>query len=84
MNKYIFVISVTLLSGCQNLMHGAVQPVKQVSSKGVYMTTCAGAVEDWPSCYDKASATCSGNYDVITREDNNRGTKRELIFQCKK
>lgn len=37
-----------------------------------------------PYCYDKASATCNGKYDVITREDNNRGTKRELTFQCKK
>ena len=84
MNKLILVISVILLSGCQQLMHGAIQPVKQLSSKGVFMTTCAGAVEDWPSCYDKASATCHGKDDVITREDNSRGTKRELTFQCNK
>ena len=84
MNKLFFVMGVLLLSGCQQLMHGAIQPVTQISSKGVYKTTCGGAVEDWASCYDKASATCNGKYEVITREDNNRGTKRELTFQCKK
>jgi predicted lipoprotein with Yx(FWY)xxD motif len=84
MNKSILILSVILLSACKQLMHGEMQPVKQISTKGVYMTTCAGAVEDWPSCYDKASATCNGKYDVITREDNNRGTKRELTFQCRK
>jgi len=84
MNKLFLVASVILLSACQQLQHGQMQPVKMISTKGVYYTTCAGAVEDWPSCYDKASATCNGKYDVINREDNNRGTKRDLTFQCKK
>ena len=84
MNKSILVLSVVFLCACQQLQHGAIQPVKQISTKGDYMTSCAGAVEDWPSCYDKASTTCNGKYDVITREDNSRGTKRELTFQCKK
>ena len=85
MNKLLFIVSVVLLSGCQNFLHGAVQPVKTLDARnGVYITTCSGAVEDWPSCYDKASATCNGKYDVITREDNNRGTYRALTFQCKK
>jgi len=81
--KKVLAIALIILSGCAQLEHGQIQPVKLVGNNK-YFTTCAGAVEDWPSCYDKASATCSGNYDVITREDNNRGTKRELIFQCKK
>jgi len=83
MNKLFVIASFILLSACQQFQHGAIQPVKKISSKGVYFTTCAGAVEDWPSCYDKASATCNGKYDVISREDNNRGTKRDLTFQCK-
>ena len=76
-------MSFFLLSACQQLQHGAIQPVKLIGNN-TYFTTCAGAVEDWPSCYDKASATCSSKYDVINREDNNRGTKRELRFKCKK
>jgi len=84
MNKLLMIIFVVLLTACQQLQHGQMQPVKMISAKGVYMTSCAGAVEDWPSCYDKASVTCNGRYEVITREDNSRGTKRELTFQCKK
>ena len=84
MNKSFLILSVILLSGCKQLVQGQMQPVKQISAKGVYMTTCAGAVEDWPSCYDKASATCNGKYDVVNKVDNNRGTLRELTFQCKK
>jgi hypothetical protein len=83
MNKLLLVV-VILLSSCQQLQHGAIQPVKLISSKGVYFTSCGGAVEDWPSCYDKASATCNGKYDVITKADNNRGTQKDLTFQCKK
>ena len=84
MNKLLLVV-VVFLSGCAQLQHGATQPVVLKDAKNsIYFTTCGGAVEDWPSCYDKSSATCNGKYDVIVREDNNRGTKRELTFQCKK
>ena len=84
MNKLLLVVLV-LLSGCSQLQHGQEQPVVTKNAKeAIYYTTCAGAVEDWPSCYDKASRTCNKNYVVLSREDNNRGTKRELTFQCKK
>ncbi len=83
MNKLLLIAGVVFLGACQQLQHGQMQPVKLIGTNK-YFTTCAGAVEDWPSCYDKASATCNGKYDVITKEDNNRGTKRELTFQCNK
>jgi hypothetical protein len=83
MYKLLLVICVVLLSACQQLQHGQMQPVKLIGNNK-YFTSCAGAVEDWNNCYDKASATCGGKYDVITREDNNRGTYRALTFQCKK
>ncbi len=78
-------MGVVILSGCQQLMHGAIQPVVTKDARnGIYFTTCAGTVEDWPSCYDKASATCNGKYDVLSKVDNSRGTQRDLTFQCKK
>ena len=80
--KKLLLCAVFLLSGCAQLMHGQEQPV--VARNGVYFTTCAGAVEDWPSCYEKASRTCSGKYEIITKGDNSRGTQRDLTFQCKK
>lgn len=76
-----------MLTGCENLMHGQTQPVisKLSRDKGeYYFTTCSGAVEDWASCYDKASRTCDKNYVVLNRVDNFKGTQRELTFQCKK
>ena len=83
MNKLIILVF-GLLSGCTQLMHGQMQPVKMISSKGAYLTSCSGAVENWNDCYDKASATCGGNYSILSKEDNSLGTKRELTFQCKK
>ena len=75
------------LVGCAQLQHGQEQPVisKLSRDKGEYFfTSCAGAVEGWSDCMNKAARTCNGKYDVMSREDNNRGTKRELTFQCKK
>ena len=84
MNKLLLVVLV-FLSGCAQLQHGAIQPVVTKDAKNrIYFTTCGGAVEDWPSCYDKASAACNGKYEVIRKGDNSRGTQRDITFQCKK
>lgn len=83
MKKVLVLVTVSLLSACQQLQHGQMQPVKQLSVKErIYFTTCAGAVEGWSDCYEKAALTCNKNYSVVTREDNSRGTKRELTFKC--
>ncbi|BCM26064.1 hypothetical protein ZMTM_23230 [Methyloradius palustris] len=65
-------------------MHGEMQPVivKDASQKIMY-TSCGGAVEDWASCFHKASQACSGNYSELKKVEDNRGTNRELTFQCK-
>ena len=86
MIKKIVLFSLVLVStACQQLQHGEMQPVKLINPKeGIYLTTCAGAVEDWPSCYDKASKTCNKSYSVLIKEDNSQGTKRNLIFKCNK
>ena len=84
MNKLVLSFFM-FLAGCAQLMQGQEQPIiAKNESKGIYFTTCAGAVEDWPSCYDKASATCNGKYEVIRKGDNSRGTQRDITFQCKK
>ena len=88
MNKTIsFLLILLMISACTQLQHGQEQPVVSKFGKDkeqVYFTTCAGAVEGWPDCYSKASRTCKDGYIVISREDNNRGSKRDLTFQCKK
>ena len=85
MNKLLLVVSVFLLNGCAQLQQGQLQPVKQIGLKdNIYFTTCAGAVEGWSDCYAKASATCNGKYNVISKVDNSRGTQRDFTFQCKK
>jgi hypothetical protein len=83
MKKVLFVIGVLSLSACQQLQHGQMQPVKKISARDqTYFTTCAGAVEGWSDCYEKASMTCNKNYSILDKVDNNRGTQRELTFKC--
>jgi len=81
--KKVLAIALIILSGCAELEHGQTQPVKLVGNNK-YFTTCAGAVEDWSSCYQKARETCPSGYITISTADNNRGTQRDLTFQCKK
>ena len=85
MQKLLLVVTILLLNGCAQLQHGQMQPVKMIDARNnIYFTTCGGAVEDWASCYDKASDTCAKSYSVIDKRDNGRGTQRDLTFQCKK
>lgn len=80
------ILCLLVLTGCQQLQQqGQMQPVKKISAKGndVYFTTCAGAVEGWSDCYQKASQACNKQYVVLDRVDNNRGTQRDFTFQCK-
>ena len=79
------MLCLLMLTGCQQLQQGQMQPVKKLSVKenNVYFTTCAGAVENWTDCYQKASQTCNKQYAVINKIDNNRGTQRDFTFQCK-
>ena len=80
-----WMLCLLVLIGCQQLQQGQMQPVKKLNVKenNVYFTTCAGAAESWSDCYQKASQTCNKQYTVINKIDNNRGTQRDLTFQCK-
>ena len=79
--KKILLLGVVLLTGCAEMMRDHQQPVRRISST-TYMTTCAGAVEDWSTCYDKAYKTCGGKYSVMSKEDDIHGTKRVITFEC--
>ena len=86
MKKTILVALLSLV-GCAQLQHGQEQPVisKLSKEKGeYYFTTCAGAVEGWSDCYQKAQRTCPTGYIKLSTADNSRGTQRDLTFQCKK
>ena len=85
--KKTLLFSLLALAGCAQLLHGQEQPVvsKMSRDKGEYFfTTCAGAAEGWSDCYSKAHRTCTAGYTVLTTFDNNKGTQRDLTFQCKK
>lgn len=86
--KKIIAILVILFAtaGCKQLMHGEMQPVKEINFKEkIYSTTCSGAVEDMGACDSKARDTCKGEYTVMRRfETIAHGARRELTFQCKK
>lgn len=72
-----------LLSGCAQLMNGQQQPVRLVKAN-VYQTTCSGAVETWNNCDQKAAKTCDGSYNILEKNENIIGGKREVTFQCNK
>jgi len=85
--KLLALLLTLPLTGCYALANpqGAAQSVLTLDLKGqTYKTTCSGAVEDWPNCYDRAQKTCPNGYDLKERNVNPMGGKRELVFQCKK
>ena len=83
MYKLLIVIVVALLSACQQLQHGQIQPVKLIGTNK-YLTTCSGAVEAWGDCYAKAKLTCDKGYNIISAKENAQGGIRTFEFQCKK
>ncbi len=83
MFKYAFIIFwIIVISGCQQLTRGQLQPV--TVRNGNYVTNCGGAVEGWGTCYSKASITCPNGYNVLLKDEGNTGILRELTFSCKK
>ncbi len=72
-----------LVSGCAQLMNGQEQPVVTQNAKDrTYYTTCSGAVENWGTCYDKASRTCGNGYKILDKTDNANGGSRTMTFRC--
>lgn len=82
--KSLFVIALLTITGCTQLMKGAEQPVVQYRDSKTFKTTCSGAAEDWGSCFRKAKRTCTNGYEVVERNNDNRGIIREIIFTCNK
>ena len=82
--KYTFLFIVALLSGCDQLIKGQEQPVKQIGKDNLFFTTCSGVAETMGSCFEKAKRTCARNYMVVRQNQDSSGVHRELTFQCKK
>ena len=83
--KRVSILLLLAVTACAQLQKGQLQPVLAKDLKqNIWVTNCGGAVEVWGGCYDKAKDTCSNNYTVLSRVENQTGTKRELTFQCKK
>lgn len=84
----LFAVLIALgLSACTALSNpqGAAQSIRLLDAKTqTYKTTCNGAVEDWGTCFGRASQSCADNYNVIERFETPVGGSRELTFQCKK
>ena len=85
--KLLTVLIALGLTACAALSNpqGAAQSVRQLDAKNkIYKTTCNGAVEDWRTCFGRASQTCNNGYNVFERFETPVGGRRELTFQCKK
>ena len=82
--KRLVLIALLAITACAQLMKGKEQPVKQFRDANTYKTTCSGTAEDWGSCFRKAKRTCPNGYEVVERNNDNRGIVREIIFTCNK
>ncbi len=81
--KLLFVGFTVFLAGCAQLMSGQEQPVVMKNAKeNIYYTTCSGAVENWGSCYNKASRSCSKGYTIFEKTENANGGFRTMTFKC--
>ena len=83
--KSLTILIAVFLAACSSLMNGAntAQPVLVKDSKQQIMfTSCTGAVEDWGSCSRKANKACSNGYEVLNRDEDIVGAKREITFKC--
>lgn len=79
--KLALILAAVSLAGCAQLKQGQQQPVIP-EAKGVYFTTCSGTVEDWGSCHRKAKNVCRNGYEVLYKNENPVGGRRELRFEC--
>ena len=85
--KLLSLVLSLSLAGCYALSNpqGAAQHVGLIDAKNqTYKTTCNGAVEDWGTCFGRASKSCPSGYNTIERFETPLGGRRELTFQCKK
>jgi hypothetical protein len=82
--KYIVLLCLIFLSGCDQLLRGQEQPVKQIGKDNLYFTTCSGMAETMGTCFEKAKRTCGASYAIIKQNQDSSGVHRELTFQCKK
>jgi hypothetical protein len=83
--KSLIILIALFLVACSSLMNGGntTQPVLVKDAKQQIMfTTCSGVVEDWGSCSRKAGKACANGYEVIKRDEDIVGAKRELTFKC--
>jgi hypothetical protein len=82
--KKLIIFALLSLVSCAQLLKGQQQPVIEKNFKEkIFFTTCGGAVEDWGSCNQKATATCAKGYSELKRYESPVGGRRELTFQCK-
>jgi len=79
----VYLMLLFCLGACQQLLNGQAQPVRPLSN-GEYHVSCSGSVENWTNCNLKAMRTCPNGYEEISKEENTMGTKREIIFRCRK
>lgn len=79
--KYIVLIMIGLVTGCVQLMGGQEQPVIK-KKDGEFYTTCSGAVENWGTCYNKASRSCANGYSILEKTENANGGFRTMTFKC--
>lgn len=85
MKRMILLASAVLLAGCA----AVVKPMTTPDGKAGFLISCDGAADDWTSCYEAATKSCGGRYQVVDRNESSTATpygplvRRYLIAECK-
>lgn len=85
MMKLLIVLIALFLGACSSLTNSAdtAQPILVKDAKQQIMfTSCTGAVEEWGSCFRKAGKSCPNGYEVLKKDEDIVGAKREITFKC--
>ena len=79
----IFCISV--LCSCA----ASVKPMTTPNGKEGFLISCDGYADDWTTCYEAATKSCKGKYQIVDRNESSTATaygplvRRYLIAECR-
>ena len=77
MRTAIVLLALLTLGGC-----ATAKPIQTPGGAAGYMIDCS-STRHWTACFEKATETCGGPYEIINQAESGWGRSRTLLIQCK-